>query len=315
MKKYYGTTIFVVLLLSISAIGQQTEIRLQFSVLDEKNEAYKELKTDDIRIVVNQKPVQPRSLKPVSELPIEALVLIDASVSQTTVLPFGKQAAEYLINHILTPGRDRVGIIKFSDNVSLFQDLTTDFAGAKSSLNAIHIDIPPGYGGGIVVGPPPPLLDKTGSTSIFESIGTTISALAKVDAKGGRKMIVVISDGVNTSGESKTDLIVEAAIKNGIKIYAVGIGDDFYDGVDEKSLKKLTEPTGGVFLKPNKTNTDLAEVMKKIENSLRFSYEVAIPDSANDSSRMTKTVVEITNPQLKSRKLKIIQQKGIFPSP
>ena len=65
-----------------------------------------------------------------------------------------------------------------------------------------------------------------------------------------RRVVILISDGVNTFGESKFKEVIFSSLKYQVPIYAVGIGDDFYDGVDKKTLKKLTEQTSGVLILP-----------------------------------------------------------------
>ena len=64
------------------------------------------------------------------------------------MLPFEKKAVEAFIDVALRAGKDRVGVAKFSNEISLVQDLSPDFAVVKSRLNAITFVRPPGYVGG-----------------------------------------------------------------------------------------------------------------------------------------------------------------------
>jgi hypothetical protein len=219
-----------------------------------------------------------------------------------------------LIDRVLNPERDRVALAKFTGDIGLLQDLTTNFASVKSTLKEIRFEPPPGFvGGGVIVARPPSgTLDqmKAGSTSIFDSVNKAVEALAKIPLNNRRKAILLISDGVNTYGDKKIKDVVEASVRSGVPIFAIGIGDEFYDGVDEKTLKKLTEPTGGLSVKPNKTLSDLGVVMSPLESCLRNLYVVNIPAGSIPATTLTDVSVELVNPELRKR-LRVIAPKGI----
>lgn len=59
-----------------------------------------------------------------------------------------------------------------------------------------------------------------------------------------RRAIILLTNGVNTYGQKKLDDAVQAALRIEAAIYAIGVGDDFYDGVDKGVLKKITETNG-----------------------------------------------------------------------
>lgn len=123
----------------------------------------------------------------------------------------------------------------------------------------------------------------------------------------------MISDGVNTFGKTKTTEVIEYSVKTKIPIYAIGIGDDFYDGIDKKTLKKITEETGGISIIPKKNLEDLSSLLKIVEQSLRSNYEVTFPTNISSlKDKMQEMKIEIANPELRKRKLQIIQPKGIF---
>ena len=48
-----------------------------------------------------------------------------------------------------------------------------------------------------------------------------------------------------TELKKKLDDAVQAALKSEAIIYSVGIGDNFYSGVDKGALNKISERTGG----------------------------------------------------------------------
>ena len=274
---------------------------LRFSVIDDRGAPYLGLRPQDIRITLNKQVVQPTGVK-IQDDSLNLLVLVDASVSEEHMLPFEKKAVEAFIDVALRAGKDRVGVAKFSNEISLVQDLSPDFAVVKSRLNAITFVRPPGYvGGGVVTaipGPPPPK-NAPGGTSLFDSIDLSITALSRPAPSPGRKAILVVSDGYVTSGEKRLRDVIEASGRGRIPLYAIGIGDYAFEGVDERTLKRLTSETGGAVIFPKKSSK-LDEQVAKLANALRSSYVALFSEEIRGD-----VSIEILNPELK-KKLRIL---------
>lgn len=125
----------------------------------------------------------------------------------------------------------------------------------------------------------------------------------------------MISDGVNTFGESKFKEVIFSSLKYQVPIYAVGIGDDFYDGVDKKTLKKLTEQTSGVLILPVDKQNEIAKQIQTLKSGLHSAYEITFAANLTESKdSLQEFKVEIINPELRKKKLQIIQPKD-FVSP
>jgi Ca-activated chloride channel family protein len=315
MKTRQNLFIFLLLFTAISAFAQESKVKMQFGVLGENGNFFANLKASDIQISQNKKTLQPVSLEAKTETSLEIIIMIDASISQERMLPDEKKAAKYFIDNILKSGKDKVAIVRFSGKISLEQDLTADFTKAKEQLGKIKFEPPAGYiGGGIIAGIPANTKpDAAGSTSIWDSIKQVSEAIAKVKAGSARRAILLISDGVNTFGDAKLKEAVAVAVKTQIPIFAIGIGDELYAGVDRESLKKITGQTGGVSIIPKGELKNLPEQIKKIENSLRTFYEVTFsPNAANSKDALQEAEIEIINPELRKQKLQILQPKGFF---
>lgn len=313
-------TLFFFLLFFIFAanlsLAQEPIIKVQFGVLGENGNFFTELKASDIQILQGKKSLQSSSLELKTDIPLEIVIMIDASVSQERMIPNEQKIAEYFIDNVLKHGKDKIAIAKFASGVSFEQDLTDDFTKAKAQLGKIEFEKPTGYiGGGTVVGSPStkPAAVATGSTSIWDSIKLILEAFAKIKTNNSRRAIILISDGANTFGESKLNEAIEASIKTKIPIYAIGIGEEYYGGVDKKTLKKLTEQTSGVLIIPKKKLQDLPQEIERIEQSLRSFYEITFsPDSAGSKDLMQEMEIDIIKSELRKQKLQIIQPKGFF---
>jgi hypothetical protein len=86
------------------------------------------------------------------------------------------------------------------------------------------------------------------------------------------------SDGVNTSGRKKIEEAVDAAIKAEAVIYSIGVGDDYYGGVNKGSLSKVSERTGGRAYFP-RDERELREAFKQIQEEMRSQYLLAYEPS------------------------------------
>lgn len=309
----------IILLLAIFAqtvLAQKEAIKFQFGILDGNGNVVSDLKTTDIQISQDKKPLHLNSIKLKTENPLEVVIMIDSSASQERMLPFEKKFAESIIEDVLIKGKDKVAIVKFSGDISLVQDLTDNFSKAKEKLKLIQFEPPVGYvGGGIVATPVSPNSKQIakGSTSIWDSTRDIIEAFSKMKNTNARQLVILISDGVNTYGEGKLKEVVFSSLNSQVPIYAVGIGDKLYDGVDKKTLKKLTEQTGGALILPDEKEKNFTKQIEALKNSLRSNYEVdfEIPETKSKDS-LQEVKVEVVNPELLKKKLQIIQPKGFF---
>lgn len=288
-----------------NVLAQEQTAKINFSVVDKHGKFVSGLKTSDFKILSNKKNLEINLLKESNEKPLELAILIDASASQEKMIPFEKQIAESFINNVLINGKDKVGIIKFSDKAVLVQNLTDNLSEVKTKLSSIEFEPPAGYvGGGIMVGNTK--TDMTGSTSIWDSLKSVIEGFSKMKKNDSRRIVLLISDGVNTLGKNKLKETIDVSVKNQIPVYAVGIGDENYDGVDKNTLNKITEETGGILVLPKKKLTDLPEKITMLKEFLRSFYEAEVKENLVDKQEIK---IEIINQEILKNKVKIIQLK------
>ena len=271
----------LVFLFAGTLLAQSKETKIRFSVLDEQNNPVKDLQFSDLHVAINKKPVRINSLKLSGELPLRVMILIDCSMSEQRTLPDEKLFAESFIDKALKKGIDIVGVAKFSSSVDLLYDPGSDFKLAKTKLGSIEVELPSGYiGGGVMVGGPPPISPggtSSGSTTVFDAVSRGISVLANSSSGNKRNVVLLISDGVNTAGDKKLKDAVKEWELSDVTVFAVGIGDSNYNGVDNKTFKKITEPTGGLAVIPRKA-MDTDPQMTRLANSMRYYYEATTTD-------------------------------------
>jgi len=109
----------------------------------------------------------------------------------------------------------------------------------------------------------------------------------------------LVTDGVNTFGKKKLDDAVQAALRSEAIIYSVGIGDNFYSGVDKGSLNKISERTGGRAYFP-RDESELRDAFKQIQDEMRSQYLIAYEPSNQTRDGSYRTIeIQLTNPHCK----------------
>ena len=95
-------------------------------------------------------------------------------------------------------------------------------------------------------------------------------------------------------------------------IYAIGIGDKRYEGVNKGALNNIAERTGGRAFFPKKED-DLRTAFAEIEQELRSQYLVAYSSTnkTHDGS-YRKMNIEITNSELRKEQLKLRYRPGYY---
>lgn len=220
---------------------------------------------------------RPQSSDSVEDLTSEGIDLVlamDVSVSMLSMdfspnrIEQSKKVAEEFVE-----GRphDRIGVVAYEGEAFTQVPVTTDHAVVKNGLRALK----------------PGLLE--GGTAIGMGLATAVNRLRKSEAKS--KVIILLTDGMNNSGQIEPLDAAQLAEFNGIRIYTIGvgtigkakspvaiIGDQYkYDWVevqiDEDVLKRIAESTGGKYFRA--TNAEkLAGIYQEIDVLEKTRYNV-----------------------------------------
>ncbi|MCX7095499.1 MAG: VWA domain-containing protein [Methylobacter sp.] len=143
---------------------------------------------------------------------------------------------------------DRVGLILFGTQAYLQTPLTFDRKTVMTLLNEAVIGL------------------AGDNTAIGDAIGLAVKRLK--DEQADSRVLVLMTDGANTAGEVSPLKAAELAAANHLKIYTVGIGADemivrsFFGNrkinpsvdLDEKTLIKIAESTGGHYYRARNTD-------------------------------------------------------------
>lgn len=273
-----------------------------FTVLDENGTVRRGVTASDVELQIGKTRIIPESVEAKVDLPLELLILVDASVSQMEVIEDGKKAVAYIIKNILHDRTDKIAIASFSGKMTLVHPMNAAFSQAENALKGVRVEAPSLRG----VSSP----NGQGATLLLDSIQIGIESLGQRGSTGTRKVLLVVTDGVNTLGSKKLDTLVAASISAEVSVFAVGIGDPMYDGVDRKSLRQITDATNGLAIVPKRDLADLPALAQTLRQMLRFAYEIKFdPSGLPAPSKKDDLRVVLVNPELAKGKLKIIQQQ------
>lgn len=122
-------------------------------------------------------------------------------------------------------------------------------------------------------------------TAIGDGIMNAILRLKESQAKS--KVIILLTDGVNNSGNISPQTAAEIAKKYGIRIYAIGIGRNGMAPyplptggtamlpveIDEETMTKISRETGGQYFRAQK-NAELDAIYQDIDKMERTKFNV-----------------------------------------
>lgn len=289
-----------------------------FTAVDKNKRFITTLKQDDIRVFEDGNPQEVFAFQRDTDRALSLAILIDTSASQERTLPEEKSAARGFIDAVIRPSKDEVAILSFTGETTLEQGLTGSVQRVRRAIERVEFTPPSGYlGGGIVVPGTPPISgdnqSRAGSTAIWDSVWVTTTEVLSETSDKTRRAIILLTDGVDTSSRLKMQEAVESALKTDTIIYAIGIGDSFgYTGVDEGSLRKITERTGGRAYFP-RSEEDLRNAFAQIQRELREQFLVAYsPTNKRRDGSYRKLQLEVVNPELRKQNVKLNYRQGYF---
>ncbi len=229
---------------------------------------------------------------------VAMLFALDSSGSAREVIAQQREAALALF---LSFGRgSRVAVLQFADVVRLPVPFTSDSAAAQSSFSFEA--------------------KASNGTALFDGAATAVRSF---DGSGGfsmeRRIVVLMSDGLDTISSTRYANVIEAAHARGVSFYVIHfLLFTPRDGAlaprpPSKGFRELAEQTGGRYFKIGDAKSsldphvhyDLASVFQAIDDDLRGQYVLGF--YPNESSRDGQTHSLTVNLANRSRKLKVNQ--------
>ena len=288
-----------------------------FTAADKNKRFITDLKAEDIRVFEDGQQQEIFTFQQNIDLPLSLAILIDTSASEERTLPDEKEAARAFLENVLRPYRDEAAVVSFTGETTLEQGFSGNIDRLRRAIDRVEFVPPSGYiGGGVVVNGTPPISGTNqslaGSTAIWDAVWATSEELISSSAEHTRRAIILLTDGEDTSSHMKMHEAIERAQKADAFIYAIGIGDRYIATVDEGSLRKIAEQTGGRAYFP-KREQDLRDAFAQIQRDLREQYLVAYsPSNKNRDGSYRRIEIQLVNPELRQQNLKLNYRSGYF---
>ena len=293
---------------------------LLFTAADKQNRFITTLKEEDLRLTEDGVPQKIVTFQRETDRPFSLAFLIDVSGSEERTLPQEKAAARSFIETVLQSSKDQAAIIAFTGSAFLEQGMTRDVFGLYRALERVEVALPSYLGSGrpisgIASGPgmkaPPP----EGTTAIWDAIALTASEVLAQSVGQRRRAIILLTDGFDSTSRLMRTEAINRALESEAVIYAIGIGDSRYDGVNHEGLKAVATSTGGRAFFP-KRETDLKTAFAEIEQELRSQYLIAYSSTNKKRDGSYRQMrLEVNSPELKKGQLKLRYRPGYFAKP
>jgi Ca-activated chloride channel family protein len=274
-----------VLLAALGAAAQQPTFKSDTAVVsifatvtDRDNRLVPDLTRDDFEVLDDDKP-QPLVIFENETRPITVVLMLDTSGSMTGNLKLLRDAAEQFLIRLLPEDRAQVGA--FNDRV----EMSGEFTGNRDELVAAMRD-----------------LDFGNGTRLYDAAALSLDELVGVE---GRRVLVLISDGEDTSSRTGFRTVMDRARAEEVMVYAIGLASDYFDGVrmvrsrPDGALRRLAEETGGGYFELKRTS-ELAPTFTRVLQELHSQYVLGFAPTRLDG-RVHRLAIRVRNPGMTAR--------------
>ena len=284
---------------------QTTEVLLPVTVRDYSGHLVNDLTRKDFRVFENgnEQPLNDLALR---QVPVDAVLMVDASSSVASFLDDFRHAAEGFAAKLAAD--DRISLIKFDDRVELLQDWTQSRFQLRRALSRI----------------------EPGMFTRFND-ALMLAATDQFGKSKSRHAAIVLSDGIDSGrGAATLEAAVQALLKAQVAVYIVSNTeisratkkaeldqlmdgsstslrfnqlriDDLREGLrvldqSEENLAQLAAATGGRLYKPkgfDALDSIYAEVAEELLHQYALYYT---PINRSRDGGFRRVQVQMTNP-------------------
>jgi Ca-activated chloride channel family protein len=248
------------------------------TVTDRDNRLVPDLTREDFEILDNDQP-QPLVLFENETRPITAVVMLDTSFSMTGHIKLLKEAAEQFVIRLLPADKAKVGA--FNDKIEFGGHFSNNRDELVADLRG---------------------LDYGNATRLFDAAAMSLDELAGIE---GRRVLLLLTDGEDTSSRVSFRSVLERARNEDVMIYSIGLATEYFDGVrivrskPDSSLRRFAEETGGGYFELKKT-TELASTFTRVAQELHSQYALAFVAPRLDN-KLHKLTVRLKQPGMTAR--------------
>src|SRR5918993_3278311 len=238
------------------------------TVVDAGGRLVPDLEQADFTVLDNNKPAEMLLFSNESQ-PFTAVVMLDTSASMTANLKLLNRAAEQFLLRLLPVDRAQVGA--FNDKIQLSGTFTNDRDELIGALNDLYFGNP---------------------TRLNDGIAAGLDALKGMD---GRRVVLVFTDGEDTSSRTSFKTVNERARDEEVMVYSIGLESEYFNGMrvvrsrPSRDLRKISDETGGGYFELQKTD-ELAPTFTRVAQELHSQYVLGFTPTVLDGKIHRLTV-------------------------
>jgi Ca-activated chloride channel homolog len=253
-------------------------VSLFATVTDAQNRLVPDLAREDFQVFDNDK-LQELLVFDNEVQPITVVVMLDTSASMTGSIALLKTASEQFLLRLLPEDKAAVGA--FNDKI----EMSAEFTNNRDRLISDVKD-----------------LDFGNGTRLYDAVNESLEMLKGVE---GRRVILVFTDGDDTSSRVGRGNVLDRARAEEVMIYAIGLEAEFFDGVrvvrskPDGGLKRLADETGGGYFELKKTS-DLGPTFSRIALELHSQYVLGFEAKQLDG-KVHKLAIKLKEPGMNAR--------------
>ena len=267
------------------------EVRLPITVLDKKKQPVQGLSKNDFQIFENGRLQEITFFSDERDNPpVYVGVLMDTSPSTAGKMKFSKEAARNFIYTVTRLRKDKAAFLTFDHEIKLRQDFTDKLDLLDKAVEKVK---------------------ETGNqTALYDAIWQFCDEKLR-DAKG-RRVLVVITDGVDTFSRADLADAIDIAQRTETTIFAISTKAGFMGSVPgveagtvkddkDKELDRLTAETGGQAFYTGDMLA-LEKAFGAISKELQTQYIVTYkPENQNYDGAFRKVEVKLNGKEYKIR--------------
>jgi len=238
-----------------------TLVPIPVSVLDASGRAITNLKLADFELKIDGKAAEISDLSR-SETPIRLAMLFDNSSSVMIAREFEIEAALKFFRRVIRPEKDLAALFSVSTTTELEQSFTAEITSLTRAIETF----------------PPPV----GATALLDGIIQASEYLREVQ---GRRVIIIVSDGDDTSSDSSLDDALKSLHLSSCQVYVVKTTDfenykrtgsrrgnaNILQLAAERRMIEVTRQTGGSVHSPV-DERELDDAFRQISAELSQQY-------------------------------------------
>ena len=257
-------------------------VPLYVTVTDQEKRLVPDLTREDFEVYDNGK-LQTLTTFDNEPTPITVVVMLDTSGSMTLALDLVKAAAEQFLIRLMPDDQAMIGA--FNDKIELHPE---GFTNMRDDLVHALRDLDFGY-----------------PTRLYDAVDESLERLEPVE---GRKVVLVFTDGDDTSSKVNVGKVMDRAREKDVMVYAIGLVNDYFNGQQrvrsqpDRGLKKLAEDTGGGYFE-FKRSADLGQTFTRVAQELHSQYVLGFsPETTDGKIHKLEVRVKKTGMNARARK-------------